>query len=85
MQNAKIDNIEHYSLHNLFIISVIMLLSNTWTMNIYISLKSFKARKKWGISKFYIILVTEFQDCLKGSDRLCKVVELSMQSCGQIL
>ena len=29
--------------------------------------------------------ITPFLQSLKGSDRLCKVVELSMQSCGNIL
>ena len=30
-------------------------------------------------------LLSLHEGSLKGSDRLCKVVELSMQSCGQIL
>ena len=35
--------------------------------------------------KFAVSLNTEVGTYIKGSDRLCKVVELSMQSCGQIL
>ena len=29
--------------------------------------------------------ITPFLQSLKGSDRICKVVELSMQSCGKLL
>ena len=43
------------------------------------------------LSSFDRVLLKEAGVCgnndfrFKGSDRLCKVVELSMQSCGQIL
>ena len=36
-------------------------------------------------TKFHVVDETCLLFKLKGSDRLCKVVELSMQSCGQIL
>ena len=44
--------------------------------------------KFYGWSKlpnFAIIVIISFTNIIKGSDRLCKVVELSMQCCGKFL